>query len=208
MLHAIESRYPGIPAITMSKPPKPTKLRCFVGLKFALHDQIKPLLEDLKIRTEDKSSKLRIVPPENLHITIKFLGSVGRNQLNSIRALLSELSGKHQQHELHCQGIGFFKNSIWVGIHTDHYLNAIATEMNMAFVSLGFNAQQKKYVPHVTVARFNRDARIKLSTLLEIYSGKIWGIIPVKEILLFKSDTLPEGARYSILDNYKLADVS
>ncbi len=187
---------------------KPSKLRCFVGIRFTLHAQITALLSDLATCAEDETSKLRIAPPENLHITLKFLGSVPEAQLPTVQSLLKQLVIKHRPFDLSCAGIGFFKNSIWIGVESNKYLNSIASDADQAFSELGFGAEPKPYVPHITIARFGKNAKIKLSALQEKYKVKSWGTIKADKIQLYKSDTLPEGARYTILENYTLEDSS
>jgi|FLOH01.1.fsa_nt_gi RNA 2',3'-cyclic 3'-phosphodiesterase len=187
----------------MPKKPKPNKLRCFVGLKYSLLEQLQPLIDDLKACANDENNKLRITPPQNLHITLKFLGSANKDQLPSIKLLLGELASKYHSFELQCRGIGIFKNSIWVGIEPEDYLTSIASELNDSFASLGFNAEQKPYIPHVTLARFGQQAKIGLSAMQEKYVGKQWGNIKVEKFYLYKSDTIPEGARYTILKGFK-----
>jgi hypothetical protein len=40
--------------------------------------------------------------------------------------------------------------------------------------------------------------------LKTIYFSRDWGLLPVSEMILYKSETLKEGARYSIINSYKL----
>lgn len=183
---------------------KPSKLRCFVGIQFTLHDQIKALLNDLATCALDETSKLRIAPPENLHITLKFLGSVPETQLITIQSVLKQVTIKHRPLDLSYAGIGFFKNSIWIGVESNDYLSSIASGVDQAFSALGFSKELKPYVPHITLARFGNNAKIKLSELQEKYAGKLWGTIKVNKIHLYKSDTLPQGARYTILESYSI----
>lgn len=188
----------------MPRKPKPASFRCFVGLRFTLLEQVQPLLDDLKACATDQSSKLRVAARENLHITLKFLGSINEDQLLSTKSLLEELASKYHGFELQCRGIGIFKNSIWVGIEPDDYLATLVDELNDSLAVLGIDGLQKPYVPHVTLARFGREAKIKLSTLQEKFADKEWGKIRVEKVYLYKSDTLPEGARYTILKGFAL----
>lgn len=188
----------------MSKKPKTLKLRCFVGITFTLHRQISSLLKELEELAVDASNRLRVAPPENLHITLKFLGSVDKEQLTRVRAVLERLKNEHHPFELQCKGIGIFKNSMWIGILPDDYLHTIVTEMNRAFSVLEFGEMQHSFVPHITIARFDPNSKPKFIGFLQKYSAMEWGTIQVKEYQLFKSDTLADGAKYSVLGNYRL----
>lgn len=187
----------------MRKIPRSTRIRCFVGLKFNLLEQIQPLIDDLKVCAADESNKLKIAAPKNLHITLKFLGWAGEDQLLSIKSLLDEMASRYQPLELRCRGVGFFKNSIWVGIENETQLAALTTEMNEAFAALGFTADKNSYVPHVTLARFSKEAKTKLAALQEKYAERDWGILKAEKMYLYNSYTLPEGAKYTIMKGFK-----
>ncbi len=144
----------------MPKTPKPLKLRCFIGVKFSLQGEIRPLTEALS-QIDDEAARIRIVHAKNLHITLKFLGSVLASQLDEIEARLKQLASRHEPLALHCRGIGLFKNSLWLGISPNDRLSTIAADLNQAFSTQvpGSNdrtTNTKPYVPHVTVARFSR----------------------------------------------------
>tara|TARA_B100000929_G_scaffold146589_1_gene116138 strand:- start:159 stop:740 length:582 start_codon:yes stop_codon:yes gene_type:complete len=180
------------------------KQRLFVGIKFTLYEEIQPAIIDVARTLTDKKVKFRMSPPQNLHLTLKFLGSVLESDLRKIDSIVSHTATRHHAMELHCAGIGFFKNSIWVGIKDNSLLTALTLELDQAFVPLGIYTERKARVPHVTVARFGTGAKIVLAPFREKYFSRDWGLIPVREMILYKSETLEEGAKYSIINSYKL----
>ena len=180
------------------------KQRLFVGIKFTLYEEIQPAIIDVARTLTDNKVKFRMSPPQNLHLTLKFLGSVLESDLRKIDSIVSHTATRHHAMELHCAGIGFFKNSIWVGIKDNSLLTALTLELDQAFVPLGIYPERKARVPHVTVARFGIGAKIVLAPFREKYFSRDWGLLPVSEMILYKSETLKEGARYSIINSYKL----
>ncbi len=194
----------------MPKKPKPPRLRCFIGVKFTLQDEIRSLTEDLS-HIDDEAARIRIVPPKNLHITLKFLGSVLESQLDEIETRLKQLASRHEPLALQCKSIGFFKNSLWLGISPDDRLNAVAVDLNQAFSLqvLGSNdraANKKPYVPHVTVARFSRETKPHLLLVKRKYADTHWGDFQAKQFHLYRSQTLGDGAKYTIIDSYSFVD--
>ena len=194
----------------MPKTPKPLKLRCFIGVKFSLQGEIRPLTEALS-QIDDEAARIRIVHAKNLHITLKFLGSVLASQLDEIEARLKQLASRHEPLALHCRGIGLFKNSLWLGISPNDRLCTIAADLNQAFSTQvpGSNdrtANTKPYVPHVTVARFSREAKPQLLIVKRQYEDTHWGDFQVKQFHMYRSQTVEGGARYSIIDSYSLVD--
>lgn len=194
----------------MPKEPKPPKLRCFIGIRFTLQDEIRSLTEDLS-QIDDEAARIRIVHAKNLHITLKFLGSVLESQLDEIETRLKQLASRHEALTLHCEGIGFFKNSLWLGISPNDGLCTLAADLNQAFPSQAAAnndraANEKPYVPHVTVARFSREAKPRLLIVERNYADTHWGEFRAKQFHLYRSLTLEDGARYSIIDSYSLVD--
>ena len=188
----------------MSKKIKAPRLRCFAGINFTLHKQISALMDELEELAENPGNKLRIAPPENLHITLKFLGSVDRLRLTVIRAVLEGLKSEHHPFELQCKGIGLFNDSMWIGIVPDKHLHTLVTDMSRAFSAQGFGEEQHSFVPHVTIARFSPGSKSKFKDLLHKHFDKEWGTMQVTEYQLFESETLAAGPRYSVIDNYDL----
>jgi 2'-5' RNA ligase len=92
------------------------KQRLFMGIKFTLYEEIQPAIIDVARTLTDKKVKFRMSPPQNLHLTLKFLGSVLESDLRKIDSIVSHAATRHRAMQLHCAGIGFFKNSIWIGI--------------------------------------------------------------------------------------------
>ena len=181
------------------------KQRLFVGIKFTLYEEIQPVIIDVARTLTDNKVKFRMSPPQNLHLTLKFLGSVLESDLKKIDSIISHAATRHHAIQLHSVGIGFFKNSVWVGIKDNLLLTALTLELDQAFVPLGIYPERKAHVPHVTVARFGTGAKIVLAPIKEKYFSRDWGLLPVSGMILYKSETLPNGARYSIINNYELS---
>jgi len=188
-----------VPKKRKSKP-----LRLFIGLGFPLYEKLAPLHEDLgKLAAAEPS--LRIAPARNLHITLKFLGTLKPEQVPEIHALCAPVCARFAAMEIGSQGIGVFKNSLWVGINNMEPLTALARELDEAARMLGVAPESKPYHPHATVARFGKAARTQLSGLLEKYQATEWGAFSALKCYLYQSETLPEGARYSIIQGYPLS---
>ncbi len=188
-----------------TNPTSSRKQRLFVGLKFTLHKEIQPAIMDVAHALAHTKVRFRLSPPENLHLTLKFLGSVLESDLGTIDSIVAQTATRHRAMQLHCAGIGFFKNSIWIGIKDNLLLAALTLELDQAFVPLGIYPERKARVPHVTVARFGTGAKIVLAPFREKYFSRDWGLLPVSEMILYKSETLEEGARYSIINSYELS---
>lgn len=190
----------------MPRKPKPLPLRCFVGVKFPLLQQIKPLLDELSEIAKDESLKIRVSPPANLHLTLKFLGTVAPEQEVPLQSILAQVGHQLESFNLDCSGTGFFKNSMWVGVEETEALQELVFDLNQGLSLLGFEIEARAYSPHVTVARFAGTAKEKLKALETKYQDRHWGSLEVNKFHLYKSHTLAEGAKYFILSKYELGN--
>ncbi|MCG8414406.1 MAG: RNA 2',3'-cyclic phosphodiesterase [Pseudomonadales bacterium] len=196
------------PGITINEPTDKavSKVRCFLGFKVDALDSLSSLREQLISLATGAESKLRPITDENLHLTLWFFGSVSQESLVSIQALVENIAGRHTAIRLKMQGLGFFKNAIWIGVEPDPELLALAEECKLTFDAMGFGGAESRYIPHITIARFGKNAKLPLSQLREKFGNQQWGEINAQEITLFRSDTLPEGARYSVISSVALAE--
>lgn len=188
----------------MPKNTPPKLLRCFVGIKFPLLNQIDPLLKALGRSASDSNVKLRITPPKSLHLTLKFLGTVDTAQESELSAALASVSAAHTEFKVDCNGVGFFKDSMWLGIQPNDALAYLVGTLNESLATLGLPAETKSYIPHITVARFGGLAKPKLQKIAERFENKQWGEIKVNKFHLYRSETIPEGAMYYIMNKYAL----
>lgn len=186
------------------RPQKPPRLRCFFGIRFTLANEIAAMREELSALSADSPEAVRLAPDDNLHITLKFLGSVEESNLPTLESILKEVALRHGPMQLQVSGAGVFKNSCWIGIDEDAALTRLAQELDTACMAVGALKEDKAYLPHVTVARFGKDAKLKLSSVIQKFTEHEWGSIVVDRICLYRSDTLPEGARYTVISEAKL----
>jgi len=182
---------------------KSKSLRCFFGLALRNPEVFAPLQQQLaEIATEE--DKLRLSPPENLHITLAFLGALPAAQLDETKVLGASVGSKHSPLELSCQGAGHFKNSIWVGIAENEGLQALANDFKQAGILLGMPIDPKPFQAHITVARFAPAARQKFLPIIEKFSEQRWLDFTANKAYLYLSETRQEGPRYSILKSFVL----
>lgn len=184
--------------------PKAIKLRCFIGIKFSLATEIDALRKELAMQGEKSEANLRLVPDDNLHVTLKFIGSIEESRLGAIDGVMKQVAGRHKTMSLEVSGVGLFKNSFWVGVEENPQLSKLANELNLACLPLDIATEEKAYMPHVTVARFNKESKAAFLPLREKYANQPWGKLQAESICLYRSDTLPEGAKYTVIDEAKL----
>lgn len=138
-------------------------MRLFVALD--LPDQVRHAITELIAKLQPKSRAARWIKPENLHITLKFIGHVPNEKLSPIQAALSPIHTSEPV-ELYFRGVGFFPKehrprAFWCGIASSPNLAELAANIDRALVPLGIDAETRPFTPHLTLARFKSDEGIR-----------------------------------------------
>ena len=181
-----------------------SKIRVFVGLQTLAGDWLAPVRQSLYEESYPGIESLRLTPERNLHVTLKFLGLMAEEAIPELSLHLAQVCAKHQVFNYHYRGLGHFKQSIWLGVDPSPELLALSKDIENCCALLGFAAEQKRFTPHVTMARYGKAARPPLSNLTDRFGEQEWFVGAISEACLFKSETLPAGAKYTVIERYPL----
>jgi 2'-5' RNA ligase len=166
-----------------------------------------------ELRAADASSsknKARWVRPENLHVTMKFIGHVEAGKLDPIRAALGDVRSE-QPVELRFRGLGFFPNEkrprvFWVGIDASPNLALLAGEIDACLEKLGIPRETREFAPHLTLTRFDPPGiSEKLRAAARENYAREFGALRTGEFHLIESKTRPTGAEYTRLSSFRFA---
>jgi RNA 2',3'-cyclic 3'-phosphodiesterase len=180
-------------------------VRLFVALEIpaAVRDNLSAFLRELRelsARVADK--RPRWVRPENLHLTLKFIGEADAAKLESIRAALAMVRSNAPV-ELRFRGLGFFPNEkharvFWVGLNPSPNLAALAGDIDVALATLGIARENRPFVPHLTLARFQPPGlHEKLRAAIQSAAMREFGSFQTSELHLIESNTKPSGAEHT-----------
>jgi 2'-5' RNA ligase len=150
------------------------------------------------------------INPDNLHVTLKFIGEVASEK---VVAIGDALAAVHTQHEVTAEfrDIGFFPDVrrpsvTWIGIQPRQMLTLLAAEVNHALAPLGIASEQKPFVPHLTIARF-KETRLSrvLRAEIEKRKSRQFGTLATGEFDLIESKRKSAGAEYTTLRSFRFA---
>lgn len=150
----------------------------------------------------DLEERLRWTPPGKVHLTLKFLGDVTDEELQGLRAALRGVCAQHTPFDASLASIGAFPSErrariVWAGTGSgSEELRALASDVEAAFVPLGFARESRAYVPHATLGRV-RGKPVKLGLPAAVPREPGFG---VTRVALVKSTLLPQGSVYEILE--------
>ncbi|VVC01820.1 RNA 2',3'-cyclic phosphodiesterase [uncultured archaeon] len=138
-----------------------------------------------------------MVPLENLHLTLKFIGEVDEGKAKEIAEALAAV--KFAPFPVSLAGGGAypslaFPRAIWVGGKSPG-AEELARRIDDALAPLGL--KKEKFSVHLTVARAG--AKVDLGAFVK--TGKV-GAFEVRAFALMKSTLAPSGAAYEVLREY------
>lgn len=153
----------------------------------------------------------RWVAPESLHLTLRFLGDTTPDQAEDMVVALSRIQAP--AFDLSLQGLGVFGDRrrarmLWTGAEASSGLRHLHAKVEQAAQSAGYEAEQRKFHPHVTIARLRDVPKGRLEGFVAD-NGAIWlQLFPVTGFTLFRSHLGSERALYEPLMEYELDQVA
>jgi 2'-5' RNA ligase len=152
------------------------------------------------------------VPPEGVHLTLKFLGDVAEERREElIVALKSAVDGTHPI-ALAVKGAGAFPDFdrprvFWAGVESDPALELLADGVERRFAPLGFPSEARAFRPHLTIGRAARNARPRDFSGLGALAGdlSVESAAVVDGVDLVQSLLRPAGAVYERVHRERLS---
>jgi RNA 2',3'-cyclic 3'-phosphodiesterase len=144
---------------------------------------------------------LRFVKPENMDITLAFLGEIDDKDLGSVRERL--MSIRFGKLALKTKGYGFFPSEkrirvIWIGLERNEDFFRLQHDIRKLF------GHKEKFMPHITIARAKEiiinDAERLNDTLKKIGYDEIE--FDIDRFYLFSSELTPEGPIHKVIEEY------
>lgn len=183
--------------------------RAFIALELTaqVHQELTRAQNQLKASEAD----VKWVNPEDIHLTLKFLGNVSLELIAEIKKILEELAREHRAFQLEIKNLGAFPKIeyprvIWAGIAggSEHSIS-LAQDLEKRLIKVGFLPEKRPFKPHLTLGRVRSShKRNQLRELLQ--SVKLTPkTMQAEKLTLFKSTLTPEGAIYQPLHSTSLS---
>ncbi len=184
------------------------KIRTFLALE--LPEEVKKEILEIQRRLVIKDAKIRWVSKENTHLTLKFLGGVEENLMPEIYETIDRATKSFNSFHLNLSNAGLFPDRgrpkiIWAGIRGQTSdLESLAENCDAAMHRIGFERENRKFKPHVTIARIKSlsDAEDLSRRLNDLEVDPIE--FEAAKINIIKSDLTSSGAVYTLLNSINL----
>ena len=177
-------------------------VRSFIAIE--IPPSLRNLLENLQRDLKKDDGDVRWVRPEGIHLTLKFLGSIEKREVEKICQTLESIASACRPFELNFHGLGCFPGLraprvIWVGL--DRGVESICLLQQAIEESLaqaGFAREERSFTPHLTIGRVrSQRGKETLIRAIEMNRNIALGGFWTREITFFRSELHPKGAIYT-----------
>ena len=158
-------------------------------------------VQGLLIKT---GADLKLVEPKNIHITLRFLGDISPNMVDSIDESMKKVSFSAFDSEV--RGLGVFPDLryprvVWAGIRKGaNELRNVFEQLEPNLRQLGFRPDPKGFSAHLTLARFKTGRnKSELARCIQDSADFDFGVVRADCLRLKKSVLTPKGPIYSTL---------
>lgn len=179
-----------MPELAQTKAMADKRLFIGVGVNSENQSDLLEVCRKLKINASKKELEVRWSPPENWHITLKFLGDVEETQIEDLKAALDRASAKVEASKLRASGVGAFPEErharvLWAGVARSQVLLDLQSEVEAECTPLGFPPEDRQFNPHITLARL-RNA-ISVRDMISPFVRRTFNDVELSELILFES---------------------
>lgn len=173
------------------------------GERRRIHRQAAPLRE--------KNLPVRWVEPDDFHVTLKFLGNVQREDLDTVKEAVAKAAGGNGPFDAQVGGFGAFPTIrrprvLWIGVEPSPSLRCLKQDLEWALADAGYQRETRAFHPHLTLGRASEGGGAGAFRGLDDLAATMdyTGSFPVRTLDLMRSRLGPEGPRYSIVSTSRL----
>lgn len=188
--------------------------RLFVGLDLAI-----PVVERLTLVQDELDRQLRhhanprYVEPENIHLTLKFIGQADEAMIPVIARQLTRLTRPLFPFEFQTVGCGAFPTPdsaqiVWAGLDPQgaEIMALLHQSLERDLEEIGITQDNREFRAHVTLARLRSTSPVDISKFLLELKNVDFGTTYVRELVLFASELGKEGAIYKVVQRFSLGE--
>lgn len=187
-----------------------SRLRTFIGIP--VDRTIRDRLVALQKTLAEAEPDVKWVEPENLHLTLLFLGEVEDREINSVCRAASEACANQPPFTMSVTRAGCFGNprrprTLWVGIEAgSQEVRSLHDAIEKPLLTLGcYRREERAFTPHLTIGRVRSERpNDALASLLAQNASWEGGQTIVREIHVMSSELGRDGPAYTVLSRARL----
>jgi len=187
--------------------------RAFLALDLPAEARAAAADATARLRRACGEGDVKWVPPENLHVTLRFLGSLDPEALARARAVVADLDQRFDAVTVGWSRLGAFPSPrrpsvLWLGLADgEQRLSHLAREVERRLRAARFGRADKPFAAHVTIGRVRRGRRLIWPTESDRLTTPD-GAFSMRAIVLYQSRLTPAGPHYAPLATARARGVS
>ena len=182
--------------------------RVFIAIRIDPDIRLREIILDLKSGLPGE--RIRWVEPDNIHVTLAFLGDLSTVQINDVIRILEEVTSESPSFRLRIKGAGLFRGTrdpriIWLGIEDSEPLDRVRDKVCKLLSGEKLYKDDRPFKAHITVGRVKSISdRKRLGELMSSHRDTEVKVQYVNELIFFESILKTEGPVYRPIDRFHL----
>jgi RNA 2',3'-cyclic 3'-phosphodiesterase len=177
-----------------------SRFRAFVAVDIAPPSSLRGVIAELAAL----DAPLKVIEPDSLHVTLKFLADVAESALPDLTRVLQAAASHHRAFATELVGLGVFPHEarpsvVWAGFRGTQEFSALSADLEQGFSEIGFQPEARAFTAHVTLGRLKGKPPAGFSEILERNRETKFGTVRIESAILYRSDLEPTGPRYTQL---------
>ena len=184
-------------------------VRAFIAV--SLPGEVTAALADLQAHLRKFGLKMKYTAPENIHLTLKFLGPVPASAVKAVSAATAEAVSSFSKMRIDARGLGVFPGIrrprvMWTGIGGQtQELACLQQAVEEKMAELGFERERREFTGHLTLGRFKtKPDPAGVADAIEQFGDFCAGPFEIQSVQLFESTLTPKGPVYRVISGHGL----
>jgi RNA 2',3'-cyclic 3'-phosphodiesterase len=165
----------------------------------------------MRLRAAAPDSPASWSRPENVHLTLKFIGEIGQNRVADLSQAAAAAVAGFSPFEILIKNTGSFPKQgtprvFWIGV--DDYsekLKQLQGKLEDECVQLGFAKEARTFNPHLTIARGRKPRGARALAAAHKEMGFAPTEVSVRELTVIRSELSSAGSNYTVISRHALA---
>ncbi len=168
-------------------------MRLFVAVDMdeAVIKRLSQVQDTLRQSVKLPSGSVSWVRPEQMHLTLKFLGPVEDADVPRVCAMVQETAVRYEAFEAVCKGVGVFGSParvVWAGVDGGATLKKMQHELDDRFTKAGWAAENRAFAAHLTLCRVKSAAAgAALAAATAPFAEEVFGNVWVDSVAVYES---------------------
>ena len=177
------------------------RLFAAIDIEPQVQDRIGQIQQQLKRELNLFGKEVKWVWPEQIHLTLKFLGDVRDGLIKQVCDVMMRTAAEHEGFDLRIQGLGVFGRParvVWAGCQVPAELIKLQTQLENEFEKIGWDKEGRSFAGHLTICRIKSAAAGRqLADAVKAYPDEFLGAVSVDQVVLYESRLSRTGPEYN-----------